>query len=338
MNQTDLSVPTTEVLVRVEDLAIEFITEHGWLNVVDGVSFSIGNGETVGLIGESGCGKSVTALAMMGLIGAPSGRISRGRVTLGTTDLVGLSERALSDIRGKRIAMVFQEPMTAIDPAFTIGQQMIEVLRRHLRLTRRQARETAIALLDRVGIPDPHRRIDDYPHQLSGGMRQRVLIAMALSCEPDLLIADEPTTALDVTVQAQVLELLQGLQAEFGMAVLLVTHDLGVVAEICDRVIVMYAGEVVEEAPATDLFVRPNHPYTAAMLACLPGLRPDEPLSPIRGIVPARHELPEGCLFAPRCEHALDLCLTDRQSLVESGPARTSRCVRVGELRLPGVG
>jgi len=325
-------------LLRVEDLAIEFITEHGWLNVVDGVSFEVGHRETVGLIGESGCGKSVTAMAIMGLIGAPSGRISRGRITLGDSQLIGLSERELSDIRGNRVAMVFQEPMTAIDPAFTIGQQMCEVLRRHLGLTKKQARAAAIALLDRVDIPDPHRRIDDYPHQLSGGMRQRVLIAMALSCEPDLLIADEPTTALDVTVQAQVLDLLSGLQEEFGMAVLLVTHDLGVVAETCDRVIVMYAGEVVEEARSGELFPRPNHPYTAAMLACLPGLRPDEPLNPIPGIVPPRHALPDGCLFGPRCEHALDICRASHPALVETGSDRTVRCLRFGDLELPGVG
>lgn len=330
--------PRTEPLLQVDDLAIEFITEHGWLNVVDGVSFEVGKGETVGLIGESGCGKSVTAMAIMGLIGAPSGRVGRGRITLDGEELIGLSERELSDIRGNRIAMVFQEPMTAIDPAFTIGQQMIEVLRRHLGLTKKQARSTAISLLDRVGISDPHRRIDDFPHQLSGGMRQRVLIAMALSCEPDLLIADEPTTALDVTVQAQVLDLLTGLQAEFGMAVLLVTHDLGVVAETCDRVIVMYAGEVVEEARSNELFHRPNHPYTAAMLACLPGLRPDEPLNPIPGIVPARHALPDGCLYGPRCEFATDDCRAGHPPLVESGWQRTSRCLRLGDLDLPGVG
>jgi oligopeptide/dipeptide ABC transporter ATP-binding protein len=338
MTSTGLSVDRQGSLLQVEDLAIEFITEHGWINVVDGVSFEIGHRETLGLIGESGCGKSVTAMAIMGLIGSPSGRITRGRITLDGQDLLGLSERELSDIRGNRIAMVFQEPMTAIDPAFTVGQQLSEVLRRHTRITKKQARSTSINLLDRVGISDPHRRIDDFPHQLSGGMRQRVLIAMALSCEPDLLIADEPTTALDVTVQAQVLDLLSGLQKEFGMAVLLVTHDLGVVAETCDRVVVMYAGEVVEQAESASLFPTPLHPYTAAMLACLPGLRPDEPLHPIAGIVPPRHALPAGCLFGPRCEHAIDLCRSTHPDLVEAAGGRSTRCLRCGDLDLPGVG
>lgn len=332
------SAESGQPLLRVRDVAIDFITEFGWLNVVDGVSFDIGHRETVGLIGESGCGKSVTAMSIMGLIGSPSGRISRGSVSLEGRELVGLSERELSDIRGQRIAMVFQEPMTAIDPAFTIGAQLIEVLRRHTRVTKKQARGMAIDLLARVGISDPKRRVDDYPHRLSGGMRQRVLIAMALSCEPDLLIADEPTTALDVTVQAQVLELLNGLQEELGMAVLLVTHDLGVVAETCDRVIVMYAGEVVEQAHSSVLFPQPKHPYTSAMLACLPGLRPDEPLDPIPGIVPARHALPPGCLYAPRCEHVREICRDRHPDLVADDDGRLNRCLRSTELDLPGVG
>ena len=326
-----------DALLRVEDLAVEFITEHGWLRVVDGVSFDIRRRETIGLIGESGCGKSVTALAILGLIAPPSGRISRGRVILDGQDLLALDERELRPIRGRKIAMVFQEPMTSIDPAFTVGKQIVEVLRRHLPLSRSQARRRAIDLLDRVGIPDPHRRIDDYPHRLSGGQRQRVLIAMALSCEPELLIADEPTTALDVTVQAQVLDLLAGLQDEMGMAVLLVTHDLGVVAETCDRVVVMYAGEVVEISGVDELFPRPRHPYTAAMLASLPGLNPGEPLNPIPGLVPARHALPPGCWYGPRCEHVIQTCHSAHPALVSSG-TRSARCIRADDLDLPGVG
>jgi len=326
-----------EPMLRVEDLAIEFLTEHGWLGVVDGVSFEIGRRETVGLIGESGCGKTVSALAIMGLVDAPAGRVSRGRILFEGEDLLQLAERELCRVRGRRIAMVFQEPMTSIDPAFTVGQQISEVVRHHLHVSRREARERTIDLLERVGISDPHRRVDDYPHHLSGGMRQRVLIAMALSCEPALLIADEPTTALDVTVQAQVLELLAGLQQEMEMAVLLVTHDLGVVAETCERVISMYAGEIVEQAPASELFGRPAHPYTAALLECLPGLRPDEPLVPIPGVVPARHELPPGCLYGPRCNHAVPQCSAEHPSLSMAG-VRQVRCFRADELELPGVG
>ena len=323
-------------VLRIEDLAVEFITEHGWLTVVDGVSLEIGRGETVGLIGESGCGKSVTAMAVLGLIEQRSGRIARGRIRLDGRDLLSLDDREMRAVRGRKVAMVFQEPMTSIDPAFTVGKQMVEVLRRHLPMSKAHAQQRSIELLDRVGITDPHRRIHSFPHELSGGMRQRVLIAMALSCEPDLLIADEPTTALDVTVQAQVLDLLAGLQSEMGMAVLLVTHDLGVVSETCERVIVMYAGEVVETASTDELFARPSHPYTAAMLASLPGLHPDEPLNPIPGIVPPRHELPPGCWFEPRCEHAIELCNSGHPTLISVG-GRSARCLRADELRLRGV-
>ena len=326
-----------EPLLMVEDLAVEFLTEHGWLSVVDGVSFEVGREETVGLIGESGCGKSVTAMAILGLIGPPAGRIARGSVSLNGADLLSLDEDEFRRVRGRRIAMIFQEPMTSIDPAFTVGQQIVEVLRRHLPLSRAEARHRAIDLLDRVGIPDPHHRIDDYPHRLSGGMRQRVLIAMALSCEPDLLIADEPTTALDVTVQAQVLDLLAGLQEEMGMAVLLVTHDLGVVAETCDRVVTMYAGEVVESAAVGELFAAPRHPYTSAMLGSLPGLHPGEPLQTIPGMVPARHALPPGCWFAPRCEYADESCGSEHPELIWSVD-RAVRCGLAAQLDLPGVG
>ena len=325
-------------VLRVDGLSVEFVTELGWLRVVDNVSFDVRERETLGLIGESGCGKSVTAQAIMGLITNPPGRIACGSITLDGRDLLCLDEHEMRDVRGRQVAMVFQEPMTSINPAFTIGQQIDEILRRHLGLSRQAARKRSIDLLDRVGIPAPGRRVDDYPHQLSGGMRQRALIAMALSCGPRLLIADEPTTALDVTVQAQVLELLSSLQSDFGMSVLLVTHDLGVVAETCDRVVVMYAGEVIETSNATSLFARPRHPYTAALLECLPGLRPDLPLRPIPGLVPARHELPAGCLFHPRCRHATDQCAAVRPDLTDAGPGRRVRCIRADELELEGVG
>ena len=325
-------------MLQVDDLAVEFVTEVGWLNVIDGVSFDVRERETLGLIGESGCGKSVTAQAVMGLIATPPGRVTRGSIRLDGRELLDLDEHEMRDVRGRQVAMVFQEPMTSINPAFTVGQQITEILRRHLGLSRRAARERAIDLLARVGIPAPSQRVDDYPHQLSGGMRQRALIAMALSCEPRLLIADEPTTALDVTVQAQVLELLAGLQDELGMSVLLVTHDLGVVAETCDRVVVMYAGEVVETSEATPLFAHPKHPYTAALLECLPGLRVDEALRPIPGLVPPRYSLPPGCLFHPRCRYAVEACAAERPPLSETGVGRCVRCIRAEELELPGVG
>jgi len=332
------SLNDDQPVLRVDGLSVEFVTELGWLRVVDNVSFDVRERETLGLIGESGCGKSVTSQAIMGLITNPPGRIACGSITLDGRELLSLGEHEMRDVRGRDLAMVFQEPMTSINPAFTIGQQIDEILRRHLGLSRRAARQRSIDLLDRVGIPAPARRVDDYPHQLSGGMRQRALIAMALACGPRLLIADEPTTALDVTVQAQVLELLSSLQSEFGMSVLLVTHDLGVVAETCDRVVVMYAGEVIETSNAMSLFARPRHPYTAALLECLPGLRPDLPLRPIPGLVPARHELPAGCLFHPRCRHATEQCAAVRPDLTDAGPGRRVRCIRADELELEGVG
>jgi len=330
----DIATP----VLQVDDLAVEFVTEVGWLNVVDGITFDVRERETLGLIGESGCGKSVTAQAIMGLIATPPGRVTRGSIRLDGRELLQLDEHEMRDVRGRQVAMVFQEPMTSINPAFTVGQQISEILRRHLGSSRRAARARAIDLLARVGIPAPSERVDDYPHQLSGGMRQRALIAMALSCEPRLLIADEPTTALDVTVQAQVLELLAGLQDELRMSVLLVTHDLGVVAETCDRVVVMYAGEVVETSEAASLFAHPRHPYTAALLECLPGLRADEPLRPIPGLVPARYSLPTGCLFHPRCRYAVEACATERPPLSEVAPGRCVRCIRAHELELTGVG
>jgi len=305
---------------------------------VDDVSFTIGHRETVGLLGESGCGKSVTSLAVMGLLPAQSSRIAAGSVRLAGTELIGMSDDAMSDIRGDRVAMVFQEPMTSLDPAFKIGEQIGSVLRRHRGLSKREARGRAIELVDLVGIPNARGRIDDYPHTFSGGMRQRVVIAIALACDPELLIADEPTTALDVTVQAQILDLLRSLQADLGMGILFVTHDMGVISQMSERVVVMYAGQVVEQAQTRSLFHRPQHPYTAGLLACLPAEHGRERLQAIPGVVPQAHEMPEGCRFHPRCAHAqAGRCDTVAPELDALGDGRRARCLRVDELTLNGV-
>jgi len=297
-------------VLSVRDLVVEFSTERGLVRAVDGVSFDVYPNETVGLVGESGCGKTVTGLAIMGLVPAPPGRIVGGTIELEGRNLAALPERELRRIRGREIAMIFQEPMTALNPVFTIGNQMGDVLRRCRGLTRRQARSAAIELLAKVGIPAPGTRIDEYPHQLSGGMRQRVVIAMALSCDPKLIVADEPTTALDVTTQAQVLEQIVRLQQEFHLAMLLVTHDLGVVAETCRRAIVMYCGKVVERAATDVLFEHPHHPYTSGLLASIPDVRTQrhEVLPVIPGTVPDLLDLPPGCRFADRCTRTLLQC------------------------------
>jgi len=290
-------------LLSVRDLVVEFTTEQGVVRAVDRVSFDVQPNETLGIVGESGCGKTVTGLAILGLIPSPPGRIAGGSIRLQGRELVGLPESELRSIRGRDIAMVFQEPMTALNPVFTIGNQMMDVLRRYKGLTRRQARAAAIELLDRVGIPAPEKRVDEYPHQLSGGMRQRVVIAMALSCDPKLIVADEPTTALDVTTQAQVLEQIVKLQQEFHMAMILVTHDLGVVAETCHRAVVMYCGRVAEKAEIGALFGHPRHPYTVGLLQSIPrvGEHEREDLAVIPGMVPDLLHLPRGCRFADRC-------------------------------------
>jgi oligopeptide/dipeptide ABC transporter ATP-binding protein len=294
----------------VRDLVVEFSTEQGVVRAVDRVSFDVSPNETLGIVGESGCGKTVTGLAILGLVPSPPGRIAGGSITLQGRELVGLPESELRSIRGRDIAMVFQEPMTALNPVFTIGSQMTDVLRRYRGLSRRQARAGAIELLARVGIPAPEKRIDEYPHQLSGGMRQRVVIAMALSCDPKLIVADEPTTALDVTTQAQVLEQIVKLQQEFHMAMILVTHDLGVVAETCHRAIVMYCGRIAEKAEVGELFGHPRHPYTNGLLGSIPrvgeGERQD--LAVIPGIVPDLLHLPPGCRFADRCPRRQPRC------------------------------
>ena len=297
-------------LLSVRDLVVEFATEQGVVRAVDRVSFDVSPNETLGIVGESGCGKTVTGLAILGLIPSPPGRIAGGSIMFQGRELVGLPESELRGIRGRDIAMVFQEPMTALNPVFTVGNQMVDVLRRYRGLTQRQARAGSIELLAKVGIPAPEKRIDEYPHQLSGGMRQRVVIAMALSCDPKLIVADEPTTALDVTTQAQVLEQIVRLQGEFHMAMVLVTHDLGVVAETCHRAIVMYCGRIAEKAEIGPLFEHPRHPYTVGLLESIPrvGEHEREDLAVIPGMVPDLLHLPRGCRFADRCPRRQSRC------------------------------
>ena len=310
-------------LLEVNNLVVEFATDAGVVRAVDDVSFSVASGETVGLVGESGCGKTVTGLALLGLVPTPPGRVASGSIRLDGQELAGLDDSSWRSVRGRKVAMIFQEPMTALNPVFRIGNQMIDVLRQHQRITRRQARAAAIEMLAKVGIPAPDKRIQEYPHQLSGGMRQRVMIAMALSCNPRLLVADEPTTALDVTTQAQVLEQMVRLQQEFGMAMILITHDMGVVAQSCSKALVMYSGRVVEQAPVTELFARPRHPYTGGLLASIPRIReqriPELPV--IEGTVPDPLNLPEGCRFADRCDKVRDYCRLAQPELKPIGRA-----------------
>ena len=294
-------------LLSVEHLTTGFDIRGRFVPAVIDVSFHLNAGETLCLVGESGSGKSVTALSILGLV-QPPGRIEHGRLVFKDRDLRTLGEREMQKIRGAEIALIFQEPMTALNPVFTIGNQIEETLRVHGRATRRTARHKAIELLDAVSIPDPEKRVRDYPHQLSGGLRQRALIAMSLACEPVLVIADEPTTALDVTIQAQILDLLRSLQRKMGLALLLITHDLGVVAEMADRVAVMYAGRIVEEAPVNDLFADPKHPYTRGLMASIPGGAPGTRLQAIQGTVPPLGELPPGCSFTPRCPSRFEPC------------------------------
>ncbi len=317
-------------LLRVDGLVTEFRTGAGVVRAVDGVSFEVRPGETVGLVGESGCGKSALALSILRLLPVPQGRISSGKILWKGNDLLGFSPSAIRSVRGKEIAIIFQEPMTSLNPVFTVGSQIEEAIRAHEKVGHREAWARAVELLARVGIADPAARARDYPHQLSGGMRQRVLIAMALSCRPSLLIADEPTTALDVTVQAGILELLLRLQQETGMAVLLITHDMGVVAETARRVLVMYAGQIVEEAPVGGLFERPLHPYTTALLDSIPrvtGRR--ERLRSIPGSVPDPGDYPVGCRFHPRCPIAEPACRAAVPALETKAEARAARCIKV---------
>jgi peptide/nickel transport system ATP-binding protein len=315
-------------LLEIEDLAVAFGAGPKAVTVVDGIGFTVEAHETVALVGESGSGKSVTALAIMRLLQEP-GRVVRGAIRFEGRDLAHLKEREMAAIRGNRIAMIFQEPMSSLNPLLSVGAHVAEPLRLHRGLSRRDARARAIALLDRVGIPSAAQRYDDYPHRMSGGMRQRVMIAAALACDPALLIADEPTTALDVTIQAQITDLLADLQAEFGMGVLFITHDLGVVAEQAHRVVVMYAGRVVERARTTMLFGAAAHPYSAALLRCMPDdeTRGDHRLAVIEGTVPAPTSLAGGCRFAPRCPQAMSACQAGEPPLLALGPDHAAACV-----------
>lgn len=331
---------TEAPVLNVQGLRTVFDTPLGQVVSVDDVSFAIPRGKTLGLVGESGSGKSVTGLSLMRLAGYGGGRVTAGSVTLATrdgnaTDLLALPETAMRRIRGHDIAMVFQEPMTSLDPVWSVGNQIMESIRLHQDVNKSEARLRAIEMLRLVGIPAPERRIDDFPHQLSGGMRQRVMIAIALSCRPGLLIADEPTTALDVTIQAQILDLIRRLQAEIGMSVLFITHNLGVVAETADRVVVMYAGQVVEEASVNDIFAASRHPYTLGLLASIPGAsKPiqDKHLPTIGGAPPSPFARPSGCRFAPRCPLAIDACRAAIPDLVEVAPDHTARCIRWQEV------
>lgn len=331
-----------EALLEIRDLVTEFATEHGVVRAVDGVSFELLRQQTLGVVGESGCGKSVTALSVMRLIANPPGRIASGSIRYAGKELLSLDDREMRAIRGNRIAMIFQEPMTSLNPVFTVGDQVAEAVRLHQGKSKGEALAVAAEMFAKVGIPSPEERLDAYPHQLSGGMRQRVMIAMALACKPDVLIADEPTTALDVTIQAQILDLLRSLQSELGMSVMLITHDLGVVAETCDEVVVMYAGRVVERAKTAELFAQPRHHYTAGLLRSVPrvpGLgevapadvperKPGDPrprLPEIKGMVPRLWSLPVGCKFSTRCPAVQERCRAEEPKLVQLGASQV-RC------------
>jgi peptide/nickel transport system ATP-binding protein len=314
-------------VLSVRDLATHFHTEEGVVKAVDGISYDLYPGETLGIVGESGSGKSVSAMSVLNLVDSP-GRVERGEVRFQGRDLLELDERALRDLRGNQISLVLQDPMSSLNPVDTVGYQIARVVRRHQGLSKRAARERAVELIDEMGIPEPESRVDEYPHQLSGGMRQRVLLAMAMSCEPDVLVLDEPTTALDVTIEAQIFELVDELQAAHDVAVILITHDLGVVAGACDRVAVFYAGRIVERAPVDELFARPKHPYTRGLMRSIPRLSADvDRLSPIAGTVPNLAALPSGCSFHPRCPHATDHCERYDPELRDVGGDSEAACL-----------
>ncbi|TMD02273.1 MAG: ABC transporter ATP-binding protein [Chloroflexi bacterium] len=322
-----------ETLLHVRGLRTHFFTNDGVVRAVDGVDLSVRQGETLGLVGESGCGKSITALTVMRLLSRP-GRAVAGRIDFNGRNLLELPDEEMEDVRGNDIAMIFQEPMTSLNPVFRVGDQIGEALQRHLGVSRDEARDRVVELFTTVGIPSPERRVREFPHQMSGGMRQRVMIAMALACKPKLLIADEPTTALDVTIQAQILELIKELKRTQNMAVIMITHDLGVIAEVAQNVAVMYAGKIVERAPVEDLFASPQHPYTQGLLASIPS--PDKlgrRLDVISGVVPHPLNLPHGCTFAPRCPHRMDVCETAFPALDPTGPNHDVACYLYSERR-----
>ena len=319
----------SDPLLEIENLKVIFHGDRGSAtHAVDGLDLTIQRGQTLGLVGESGCGKTATALSVMGLLPKASAEVS-GRIRFDGAELLSLPDRAMRNLRGDRLAMIFQEPMTSLNPSYSIGEQIAESLVRHRGLSRGEARARSVELLRLVKIPSPEQRVDDYPHRLSGGMRQRAMIALALACDPELLIADEPTTALDVTIQAQILALMRELKASTGIAIILITHDLGVVAEICDHVAVMYAGEIVEYAPVGALFATPQHPYTIGLLGSIPRLDVKaEELAAIEGMVPSLAELPAGCRFAPRCPFVWERCRQALPPLAVVGPGHRSRCIR----------
>ena len=319
----------SDPLLEIENLKVIFHGDRGSAtHAVDGLDLTIQRGQTLGLVGESGCGKTATTLSVMGLLPKASAEVS-GRIRFDGAELLSLPDRAMRNLRGDRLAMIFQEPMTSLNPSYSIGEQIAESLVRHRGLSRGEARARTVELLRLVKIPSPEQRVDDYPHRLSGGMRQRAMIALALACDPELLIADEPTTALDVTIQAQILALMRELKASTGIAIILITHDLGVVAEICDHVAVMYAGEIVEYAPVGALFATPQHPYTIGLLGSIPRLDVKaEELAAIEGMVPSMAELPAGCRFAPRCPFVRERCRQALPPLAVVGPDHRSRCIR----------
>lgn len=328
---------TDQVILSIENLATSFETDDGRVNVLDRISFSLNSGDSLGLVGESGCGKSVTALAIMRLLPKPSGQIDGGRIIYDGQDLLSLTTKQMHSIRGKKIAMIFQEPMTALNPVQRIGKQLGEVYQIHFpQMSADESRRAQVEMLTKVGIPAPEKRLREYPHQLSGGMRQRVMIAMALACKPDILIADEPTTALDVTTQNQILNLMRELQKEINMSIIFITHDLGVIAEMCDRVLVMYAGRIVEQAPVKKLFKSPHHPYTRGLLESIPKL--DTPskseLKVIEGIVPSLKNIPTGCRFRTRCDYAIEACskIDPALEIVDNDPSHKAACIRWREI------
>jgi len=322
-----MMVGKKEKILDVINLQTHFFTDEGVSKAVDGITFSLHKGETLGLVGESGCGKSMTSLSILRLIASPPGKIVGGEILFKGQDLLKKSEAEMRSIRGNEISMIFQEPMTSLNPVYTVGEQIAEAIRLHQKLGKKEAWQKAVEMLKLVGIPSPEKRAKQEPHELSGGMRQRVMIAMALACHPEILIADEPTTALDVTIQAQILELMKSLQKELGMGIIMITHDLGVVSETCDRVAVMYAGKIVEYTDADQLFENPRHPYTIGLLNSLPRLDQDqEELQAIKGNVPSPYNMPAGCRFAPRCPHAKDICHSTLPKLQDVGEGSQVRC------------
>ncbi|WP_153731774.1 ABC transporter ATP-binding protein [Sporosarcina obsidiansis] len=321
-------------LLTVSGLKTHFFTDEGVVRSVDGVSFIVSEGETIGIVGESGSGKSVTALSIMNLLPYKKGKIVEGDIMFQDQSLVGLKPKEMRAIRGNDIAMIFQEPMTSLNPGYTIGDQISEAIRLHKKVRRKEARKRSVDLLTEVGIPNAERMVDEYPHKLSGGMRQRVMIAMALACDPKLLIADEPTTALDVTIQAQILELIQKLKNDSNTSILMITHDLAVVSEVCDRVIVMYAGRVVEEASVKEIFESPSHPYTKGLIDSIPSIDVEvEWLKTIKGNVPIPSQMPTGCKFSPRCQYAMERCTKEEPELTRFESGQKSRCFLAKEVK-----